>query len=82
MNKSNKRTCISRNLNFRLRLQCRIYIKVHPLFTANTEQCTLASGEDPDKMPHYAVFHQDLHCLHAISSGSALFAMINTMFRD
>ena len=24
---------------------------------------TLASSEDPDEMPHYAAFHQGLHCL-------------------
>ena len=25
--------------------------------------CTLANSEDPDEMPHYAAFHQGLHCL-------------------
>ena len=24
---------------------------------------TLANSEDPDEMPHKAVFHQSLHCL-------------------
>ena len=24
---------------------------------------TLANSEDPDEMPHYAAFHQGLHCL-------------------
>ena len=46
------------------------------MYTANTEQCTFASSE----LPRYAAFHQDLHCFRAISSGSALFAKINTIF--
>ena len=25
--------------------------------------CTLANSEDADEMPHYAAFHQCLHCL-------------------
>ena len=33
-----------------------------------------ANSEDPDEMPHYAAFHQGLHCLLSISSGSLLFA--------
>ena len=24
---------------------------------------TLANSEDPDEIPHYVTFHQDLHCL-------------------
>ena len=24
---------------------------------------TLANSKDPDEMPHYAAFHQGLHCL-------------------
>ena len=31
---------------------------MHNLFALS-----IADSEDPDKMPHYAEFHQGLHCL-------------------
>ena len=36
---------------------------VNPLETGNPLTSILANGEDPDEMPHNAVFHQGLHCL-------------------
>ena len=35
-----------------------------PLYTGDSEMCTLTNGEDPDEMPHDVAFHQGLHCLH------------------
>ena len=35
----------------------------NPLYTGDFKMNTLANSEDPDEMPHYAAFHQGLHCL-------------------
>ena len=36
---------------------------ISPLKTGKTFLDNLKISEDPDEMPHYAAFHQGLHCL-------------------
>ena len=38
-------------------------LSINPLNTSDLKIRTLANGEDPDKMPHDAAFHQGLHYL-------------------
>ena len=35
----------------------------NPFHTGYLPTAILANSEDPDEMPHYATFHQGLHCL-------------------
>ena len=42
----------------------------NPLYTIDSQMCTLANIEDPDEMLHYAAFHQDLHCLLRLKQSS------------
>ena len=40
-----------------------IMLVFNPLNTRNDKTGALVNSEDQDEMPHYAVFHQGLHCL-------------------
>ena len=48
------------NLIFKLHDNSALYF--NPLKTRNPKTGTLANSEDLDEMPHYAAFHQGLHC--------------------
>ena len=37
-------------------------MNINPLCTGKPQMGTFTNGEDPDKMPQYATFHQGLHC--------------------
>ena len=40
------------------------YNCLNPLYSGNPLTSTFANSEDPDKMQHYAAFHQGLHFLY------------------
>ena len=50
------------------------------LKTGNPSTDTMANSEDRDEMPQYAAFHQGAVC--SIPSGSALFAVTKSIFRE
>ena len=37
--------------------------EINHLYTEKVLMGTLTNSDDPDEMPHYAAFHQGLHCL-------------------